>query len=155
MNEETLTLYPSKIKNTLLILISIIFTILGVWMIQVGEIRGWFAVIFFGLGNIVLIINLFPNSSYLRLSDQGFEMRSLFRSTFTHWDAIEQFELGVIRHKKMVVFNYTPNHFQLPTGVNTARKLTGFDGALPDTYGKSIEELSSLLNEWKYKFSKK
>jgi hypothetical protein len=33
--------------------------------------------------------------------------------------------------------------------------MTGVEGALPDTYGKSAEELAKLLNEWREEFSMK
>jgi len=124
-------------------------------MISDGDLRGWFVSIFFGICHIVSVATLLPNSFYLRISEKGFEVRSLFRSGFTNWQEVDQFGSGYIGPIKMVVFNYSQEHSKYEVGKKIAKIMAGVEGALPDTYGKSAEELAKLLNEWKEKFSKK
>lgn len=149
MENPTLTLYPNKTKTLLSLLVSILFVIIGIGMISGGKNTGWFVSIFFSLCTIIFIVILLPNSYYLHISNQGFEICSMYRKSFTKWDEVEQFGFKYIGVKKMVVFNYSQDHSKFQTGKNMARTLTGAEGALPDTYGKSAEELVKLLNEWK------
>ncbi len=131
---------------------SLAFTLVGVWMISKGEMIGWPVSIFFGICCMVFIVVLLPNSFYLRISKNGFEVCSLFRSEFTAWDEVGRFESGYIGPSKMVVFNYSPGHRKYKAAKSVAKTMTGFEGALPDTYGKSAEALAKLLNEWRERF---
>ncbi|QQR55575.1 hypothetical protein IPG41_03405 [Candidatus Peregrinibacteria bacterium] len=115
-NSTSLTFYPSKWKTFLLFFVSLFFTLGGTWMISDREPMGWFVSIFFGIGCIVFIAILLPHSSYLRISEKGFEIRSLFRGGFTNWNEVDQFESGYIGLNKMVVFNYSPGHKKYETG---------------------------------------
>ncbi|MCK9186464.1 TrbC/VirB2 family protein [Candidatus Gracilibacteria bacterium] len=141
-NTTPLTLYPSKTKMLVLLLMSIVFAAAGIGMIYSGDHKGWFVFIFFGLGIVVFTINLFSNSSYLRITNQGLEIRSLYKSSFIKWDEVEQFGTGRIGLRKIVTLHLNPNHTKFKTG------------ALPDTYGKSAEELAELLNGRKEKYDK-
>lgn len=122
-------------------------------MIDNGEYTGWFVALFFSICTVVFIVIFLPNSSYLRITNQGFEIRSLYRSNFTNWNEVKEFGYGYVGGKKMVVFNYSPSHSKFQTTKNVAKTLTSIEGALPDIYGKSPEELAQLLNELKEKYS--
>jgi len=67
---EEKTLYPKKWKSMLFLLLTLAFTVAGVWIILDGEKMGWFVSIFFGLGVLVFLINLFPQASYLKLNEE-------------------------------------------------------------------------------------
>lgn len=151
----TLTLYPSKRKTFLFLLTSIILMFGGILMIGGGETIGWFVAIFFGIGCLFFITTLLPNSSYLRITNKELEIRTLFKSNHAKWDEVDHFGTEYIGPKKMVVFNYASSHTKFKTGKKITKTLTGIDGALPDTYGKSAENLAKLLNDRKEKFSKK
>ena len=88
-NSTPLTFYPSRRKTFLLLIVSLVFTLIGALMINDGELMGWFVSIFFGIGCIVSITILLPNSSYLHISEKGFEVCSLFRSGFTSWNEVD------------------------------------------------------------------
>ena len=109
----------------------------------------WAGIIFFGLGTIVFTIELLPNSSYLKLTNEGFEVCILYRSHFTNWTDVTGFGIYYIKFNTMVVFNYTSNHKKDNTGKKIAKFLTPYQGALPQTYGMNAIELAELMNEWK------
>ena len=153
-NIEGLTLYPSKRRTILLLIISLVFTAGGVWMISEGKPEGWLGAIFFGVCTLFSILKLVPNSSCLRISEKGFEIRSLFRGTFIRWNEVDQFESGYMGHTKKVFFNFSVQHSNAETGKKVAKFLAGFEGMLPDTYGKSADELAQLMNQWREKFLK-
>jgi len=152
-NSTPITFRPSKWKTLGLFLISLLFTLAGILMINDGQMMGWFVSVFFGIGCLVFIAILLPNSSYLRLSEKGFEMRSLFKSSFTNWNEVDQFEPRYIGVNKMVFFKFNSNYEKSGGFKGMVEEMAKNEGALPDTYGHSAEELAELLNEWKNKYS--
>jgi len=113
---------------------------------------GYFVIIFFSLGIVVFLVNLFPGSGYLRLSERGFETKTLFRLHFNPWSQVERFEVRFIGRRKMVVYELSDESKGKLAAF--AKELTGFAAALPDTYGHSAEELAALMNEWRSRYSK-
>ena len=155
MNQATtLTFYPSKYRRLRLLIVSFVFALIGFLMIRDEVFMGWFVLISFGIGCLISIVLLLPNSSYLRISNKGFEVCSLFRGKFFGWDEVDRFNVQYIGLNKLVVFNYSSNHAEFKAAKKVAKILAVFEGALPDTYGKKAEELAMLLNEWKNKSSK-
>lgn len=59
---------------------------------------------------LCLLFQLSPNTSHLKLTEGGFEVKSLFKPHFTRWSAIEVFGVGHIGNRTAVVFNYSENH---------------------------------------------
>jgi hypothetical protein len=145
MNETILR--PSRRKVAVYASISLLFVVVG--FLTRGE-EGWFAwsgIVFFGLCFLVFVANLVPGCSLLRLSAEGFEMRSLFRSHSYRWQDIELFGVGRVGLRRMVMFNFAASFRSHAKGRAVAASLTGWQGALPDTYGLSAEALAELLNE--------
>lgn len=56
-----------------------------------GPVLGWVVIALSGLGAVVLGATLLPGASYLRLSPEGLEMRSLFRSKRLRWSDVRGF----------------------------------------------------------------
>lgn len=102
-------------------------------------------IFFFGLCLVTFMINLLPNASYLKIGDQGIEMKNLFRTTFIPWNAISGFRPKNFFLNTMVVFDL---HQKLPA----TSGVKGKTGAFPDTYGMSGKKLAALLNEQKERF---
>ena len=132
----------------LLLLLSSAFTAGGVWMIQDGEKAGWFVAGFFGLCLLVFLIQLFPNSSFLTVDDDGIEFSALYRKCRLKWSEISEF--GVYSREsigigKTVGINFSPSYERLAMGRAIAKFLVGFEGGLPDTYGLQAQELATLL----------
>ena len=144
MQNLPLILKPGKIKNILLLLVSIGFVSLGISLL---EKKMWIAIlniVFFGFCLIIFLTNMIPGSSYLKIDERGVEMKNLFRITFIPWKAVNGFTTKSIFLKKMVTFNIDEN-------LLTASKIKGKTGAFPDTYGMSAENLAALLNEYQLK----
>ena len=111
MENLPITLYPSKTKTILLLIVSLIFTFGGIFLIQKGDNFGWVVSSFFGLCTLVFIIMLLPNSTYLKISEEGIEMKSLFRkSQILPWNIIETFGTGYIGLNEMVTLNFSENY---------------------------------------------
>lgn len=149
MLEDKLVLRPNPNRTILLGLVCLAFTVGGLLIAQQAIVKGWLIASFFGLGVFVFIIQLIPGSSQLSLTKEGFITTSLFRSHFTDWSDIEQFEVGYVGKSKFVKFDYKANHKKHKTGKGIAKFLSGNHGALPSNYGLSLSELCDLMNEWK------
>lgn len=51
-----------------------------------------------------------------------------------------------VRTREIVGFNYVPDYDRARTARTVAKMIGKSEGALPDTYGKTAEELARLLN---------
>jgi len=162
MRNEAITLKPRKLKTIGYLLISCAFVFIGFIVIDENALLRWSSISFFGLGVIVFIIQLIPDSTYLRLTRDGFEVRSLYKSNFTKWDEIKSFRAGsltvptytnlgtfISTNKKMVFYDYKKSHKKYRIG----KSLSGRQAALPDLYGMKVDELAKLMNKWKNKNS--
>ncbi len=115
-------------------------------MIAGHEPKGWLVAGFFGVCLCVLFANALPSASRLRLDTTGFEVRSLFRTKTYLWTDIESFGVARIGGTVTVVFTRRQTDSSPPA---TRFRLSRADGALPDRYGQSAEELSLLLEAWR------
>lgn len=152
--DKELVLYPSKLKNILMLAGCIIFVVLGISLIKQDDplkICGWLAIVFFGLGAIVFLVQLcFPSSSYLKLTRDHMETRSLFRSYIHKWEDIAQFYAGRIVLRKMLLIKFASSYKKAKTAHELIRGITGgADGALPSFYGLPAEKLAEILNKWR------
>ncbi|MCD0453868.1 PH domain-containing protein [Chryseobacterium sp. LC2016-27] len=145
MQNSPLILKPSKIKSIILILISIGFISLGIKLLEKNMLIAVLNIFFFGICLIIFIINMIPNSPYLKIDEKGIEMKNLFRITFIPWQAVSGFKTKFIFVNKLVIFNIDEKLLE-------NSKMKGKTGAFPDTYGMSAKDLANLLNEYKAKF---
>ena len=146
---KTKTLKPSIFKTILCLLGSLVFVATTPLVMETKPIIAWLELILFGLCTIVFTIQLFPNTSHLKLTEEEFEVKSIFKSHFTKWSAIESFGVGYMGNNKAVIFNYSENHTKQKLGKQIASAMTGAEGGLPNTYGMKAKELAELMNEWK------
>ncbi|KQT25684.1 hypothetical protein ASG22_02940 [Chryseobacterium sp. Leaf405] len=142
MQKLPVTFYPGKLKHIILAIASLVFVILGISIIRGGSWLGLFPAFFFGICLTVFIINLIPNSSYLKISEKGFEMRTMFRSTFIPWEVVTGFSVKRIAITKMVIIEFNNQY------IDTS-KLKSKTGAFPDTYGMPAQKLAEIMNEYK------
>jgi hypothetical protein len=144
-----LTLRPNRLRYLLFMTSSAGFVAGGALMVREGDPMGWAGILFFGAGVIVFCVLLLPGSAYLKLDPAGFTVCSLFRAHSTRWYEVNSFEVGRIGGRKLVVFNFSNLH----RGQGFARKLSsaigGYEGALPETYGLSAEDLAAMMNDWR------
>ena len=67
---QTLSLHPRRAKLVGWLLVSTGFVVGSLWMVRAGQWFGWVGVTFFGLGVVVFVLQLLPNSTYLRMGGQ-------------------------------------------------------------------------------------
>lgn len=123
-------------------------------------IPGWlmfgFCVVFFGAAGIVAAIQFLPGVAFLRLSPSGFKYRTLRKRWEYGWDEVESFGTWEVPRAKtkMVGFNFSKPPEEIGDHVvrGANQSVSGFDAGLPDTYGRSADELAHLMNEWKERF---
>jgi len=155
-----LTLYPKKTKTLMLLIVCLAFVAGSMLIIRKWEKVGWLCGGCFGLGIPVFLIQLWPKRAFLKVSEEGIEFCSLFSKQKVPWHDISQFGVITIRHhglpvKRMVGLNYSAEFQSVWKARSVAKILTGFEGALPDTYGMGAEELAQILTdhhrEWSLK----
>jgi hypothetical protein len=150
--QEQKIFYPNKLKTFFLFLVCLIFVWSSLFLSDSS--KSWTSAIFFGLGVIVFGIKLVPNSTYLKLTKEGFEIKSLYKSSFYTWNEVGLFEVTNIQFNKMIVFNFSPNYKKHKKSRKFAAFLSkGFEGALPTTYSKNAYDLAKILNDWKLRHS--
>lgn len=146
---EVLTLYPSRVKHSLFALLSLAFTSIPFFARKTTAMT-WLCSAFFGICAAVFIAQLFPGTSYLQLTREGFVMRSLFRThPLVPWSRVGEFSVARVSRRKMVVYDSAVDAERNPRLAKTNRFLTGASSGLPETYGLSAEALAMLLNEWR------
>jgi hypothetical protein len=132
--------------SALLLLVCAAFTAVGVAMLIDSAPKGWLVTSFFGLCTLIAAVNALPNASFLALDREGFEMRALFRTTRFRWSDIRTFGVATVGVQSMVVFTYTePYRREHPAA---RRAFHDIEGALPDSYGHTPEQLAALLCDW-------
>ena len=131
------------------------FVAIGAWMRGSGGSTwgvpnpwaGAVVIAFSGLGAVVFALMLLPGAGSLELDESGFTVCSLFRRRFTPWSAVEGFGLTQIVLRKYVGVTLTPAGREALRLSRLNTRLVGFDDALPDTYGRTAEQLAALMNE--------
>lgn len=114
-----------------------------------GEKMGWLVAVFYGLAALVLIVNMIPQASYLKLDREGFEFCSLFRKQRYNWNDVNQFWVDKISSNKMVMFDYSKKHQRAKTAREVSSMITDAEAALHDNFGMKAEDLAELMNRYK------
>jgi hypothetical protein len=156
-------LKSKPIKWILLLLGSVAFTVLiTIIMFEENDYRLILGLLLFVPGILISLINLFTGGPSLIINDKGFRVKNFASNFFMPWNAVEEFApVHIAYGQTMVGFNFTPQgktwyEENYPTGsklIDSARSLTGVDGAISDNFGMKTAELAELLNEYKAKYS--
>jgi hypothetical protein len=139
------TLFPSRKKAVVLFLISLLFVICGIWMIRQGQMMGYFCGGFFALGLPVFALQFHPKAAYLRLEPDGFTFCTLFRAHTVRWATVREFAVIQVGPNRMVAWNFTPDYPASGSARSISKSLSGYEAALPDTYGLKPRELADLM----------
>jgi hypothetical protein len=148
-------LRPSRKRLLRYLATSVVFVAIGVWMRGQGgntwgvpnSWDGGAVIAFFGFGVAIFAVMLLPGAAYLKIDEAGFTVCSLFRPRFTPWEAVEGFGVTEIVVRKFVGVVLMPAGRQAARMGRLNNRLVGFDDALPDTYGRSAEEMAALMND--------
>lgn len=150
---DTHTFRAGKVKALQLLLGSLAFVAAGIWMSAEKPILGWICAGFFALGVPVSLLMMLPNSLFLRLDRDGFEMGSLFGSQKILWSEVDGFRISSIRGAKMIEIVFNENHTRQKAGRAVASAVAGMEGAIANSYDAPLAEVLASLNSWKHRFA--
>jgi len=149
MTDETqdeIVLYPSRGKWGLIAAVCAFATVCGVYMVADGAEGGWLVLVASGVGMVVAGGLLIPGKAYLRLTERGFEYRSLLRNRSYRWDEVTEFVAYGPMSYPMVCCNFADPR-RTPWYRRLLRPGSPYALWLPDTYGMDAVELAGLMNE--------
>lgn len=102
----------------------------------------------FGACALLALAGLLPGAHHLRLDSHGLEVRALFRTTRLAWSDIARFGTTRVGLHPVVGLDFAPHVDRGAQLRRVNRGLSGFHGALPDTYGLGAEALAARLQQW-------
>ena len=149
---EELVLTGGWRRRALLFVLSIAFVIAGVSIPThdfVEKIVLFTATGFFGLCTLAIGSQLLPGANELRLGRDGFTVRTGFRTMTYRWNDVSSFTVKHVAMTPMVAITFTPSYRPQAAIRTFSRLLTGMEGGLPETYGRSYEELAALLESYR------
>lgn len=103
----------------------------------------------FALCGLLALVALLPGANHLRLDADGIELRALFRSTRWRWRDVVRFGPTRVGLHSTVGIDFADHVDAAARLRRVNRGLSGFDGALPDTYGQRAAELAARLETWR------
>ncbi len=146
-NQELI--YRSKRWKPILMLPVFLYCLFDVaGMIANGhrETMAYAGLIFCGSCLLVAFILLLPGSSYLRITDDGFETCILFRKCKVLWKDVTMFDVRTIYFswfipRRFVSYNFTPESGRMTWGNSL------FGCVLADNYGFKANALAAFMNQ--------
>ena len=156
MNDEVIVLTGNRKKAVLLLLASTALVAVSVPGALNGEWMGWGGIIFFGLGVLTSIYMLTPNAVRLRIDKDGIEMKTLLKPMKLAWSDVNGFYVARVRtglaRTEMIGIEFSESYKKLRAGRHLSSALTGVEGALPNHFDRSAEEVCELLNKSKQRW---
>jgi hypothetical protein len=152
MAGDELIIPGSRKKALLVLLIGTGFVVGGIFLILKGEAWGWLVAGFFGPAIPVALWMLSPNNSYLKLDRNGVEMKTFWRPMQIKWTDVDDFFVTTIYGNKMVGIRYSSTYRSMNIGRKLASAISGVEGALPNHFQSSPEEICEKLNQWRQRF---
>lgn len=149
VDSEIIVVSLSRLKAALLFLVSAAFVAIGIFMIGRGNLLGWAVAVFFVLGIPLSLYMLVPGAMELRIDRHGIQMKTLFRPFTIAWKDIDGFYVTRISNATMIGISYAASYDRMRLGRGIAAGLTGVEGALPNNFNMSAEDMCTLLNESK------
>jgi len=153
MADEELIIPGSRKKAVWILIAAIALVAVGVFLILIGALWGWVMVGFFSLAIPIAIWTLVTNKSYLKLDRNGVEAMSPWRPTLIKWTDVDGFYVATMHGNKMIGIEYSSAYKGMAAGRKVAAFLSGMEGALPNHYQGSPEEICRTLNEWRRRFT--
>jgi len=134
---DKIEIYTSKKKSFLLLICSIVFVVIGIWLvIEADNLTGWKArnplltrgigmasIIFFGLGTFVGIKRLLKSELALIIDENGLNLspkKSL--SEFIKWNDIVSFEEIKIHSTRILIVHVKNSQYWLAKETNSIKK---------------------------------
>jgi len=152
MSTDELVIPGSKKKVLLVLFLGIGFVLVGIFLILKGEPWGWPVAGFFGLAIPAALWMLAPNNSYLKLDRVGVEIKTPWKPTQIKWDDVDEFFVATLYGNKMIGIRYSNSYRGMEIGRKVASAVSGLEGALPNHFQGSPEEICEKLNQWRLRF---
>ena len=129
----------------------LVFVALGYSLLEKDPLMAWLGISFFGLGAIIFLIQILTNVSYLKLSEAGFEERSLIRTRYYKWSDVEGLRQASFRGIKSIYFEFSDEYkrcnYEKKASLFSSRKR----GGITSSYTIKTEELLELMKDLKRK----
>lgn len=145
---DKMILKPSKLKWAVVLLVSLTFVLLALFVIPPDEdqMMRWLAVGFFGLGVVASIPGLLGVGG-LELDREGFTISAMGRKSRRTWRECSEFSILDMRGGPFVGFSSKTDEANPASGIS--RGLVGETGMLPDKYGLKAKDLAILMNRFR------
>jgi hypothetical protein len=149
---DVLRLPASRKKAALLLLGSLAFVALGVWLRAVNPWIGWLSILFFGLGIPASLFMMFSDRIYLLLDPQGFEMGSPIKTVRVAWADVEGFSMTAVQGARMIAIHYGAGYRAQRALRGAARALAGIEGGIANQYALPLDKVLLHLQDWHRRF---
>ena len=150
MSGATHVVAGSRWKVVMVLGICAMFVAGGWFMVTQGEWFGWVVAGFFGPGGLAVIaVLLLRGWPSILLDEDGFEFTAVFRRSRFAWSDIDAFFVTDISGAKMIGIDFAPHYKPMRRTRRWVHAFTGMEGAIPDQYALSPEDLCTLLSQWR------
>ncbi|HEU4835187.1 MAG TPA: STM3941 family protein [Pyrinomonadaceae bacterium] len=157
MNDERLVFEASRLKTLVLLLGCVVFLWVGIAFAQDGDAWAVLVVGLSGLSLLFLLYMLIPGTVRLTIDSSGIVLKSPFRSINLAWTDVDEFYVGYVETgpstTKLIAIKYSDSYNKQRTGRRVSAQITGMEGAIPNHFKKSPEELCAILNSYKQKYA--
>ena len=143
-----MSLKPSKLKWAIILLGSLAFVGIGVFVIPPDEdqMMRWLTIGFFSICALASLPGLLGIGG-LELDQGGFTILTLGKKTRRTWRECSEFSVIKMRGGPFVGFSSETDSKHAAAGL--ARSLVGETGMLPDRYGMKAADLAVLMNRFR------
>ena len=152
---HTLTYRASKKKAYILFLVSLVFVIASVLATPDHLLLGLICAAFFSLGIFASLFMMFTDIVFLRLTQEGFDIRYLFGCQQISWNEVDGFRISSFYGTKMIEILFNKNYAHEKVGRRISSAISGMEGAIADSYVASLDEIHASLNEWRSRYATK
>jgi len=146
---DELLIPASRKKAFVLLLGSLAFVAVGVFILKQNPWVAWLTMGFFGLGIPVSLLMLVSDRVYLKLTPEGLETSSLFnQKRLVRWHDVAGFRMGLVQNARMIEIVYRPGYTEQAALRKVASAMAGMEGAIANSYVLPLDRLLERLNEW-------
>jgi len=157
MIDERLVFEASRMKTVVLLLGCAMFLCVGILFAQDGDRWAIAVIMISAFGCLILLSMLVPGNMRLTIDSRGFELKGPFKSVKLAWSDVDEFYIGYVHTgpstSKLIAIKYSQSYEKQRVGRKVAAQVTGMEGAIPNHFKKSPEELCTILNTYKQKYA--
>jgi hypothetical protein len=148
-DQENRMIRPPKWGQLVLFVVSFSVLTVGVGTILNDNSLGWLLLVTGAIITLVSICLLLPGCSFLELTQEGFTLCRLFRRETFRWNDVTRFGVVLVGQRPKVVFQNADPTSKVPPHRVFKNRPSGFEAALPGTFGLGPEVLAVLMNDWR------